>query len=129
MIIDPFNGGNRLDERQLEALIQQYLGPGSTLRPEYLKPASNRTILIRLLQNQATRAEAAGDAARTMTLYERMTLIAPGHPDAWWQLAHMQLQSKDLPAARHSLSAMLEVTRAPQRRQQIMAALTAIPSG
>ena len=85
--------------------------------------------VVRLLQNQASRAEAAGDAARAMTLYERMALIAPGHGEVWWQLARMQLQHQDFSAARSSLSAMLEVTRAPQRRQQIMAALAAIPSG
>lgn len=129
VVIDPFHGGSQLDEPQLEALIRQFTGSGAALRPEYLEPASNRTVLVRLLQNQASRAEAAGDAARALTLYERMALIAPGHGEVWWQLARMQLQQQLFPAARRSLSAMLEVTRAPQRRQQIMAALAAIPSG
>jgi len=38
------------------------------------------------------------------------------------QLARMQLQLEDFPAARHSLSAMLEVTIAPSHRQPIVAA-------
>ena len=63
-----------------------------------------------------------------MTLYARMSMIAPGYPEVWWQLARMQLQLKLIPAARHSLNAMLEVTRAPDRRQQIKSALAAIPS-
>ena len=129
VVIDPFNDGSQLDAPQLEALIRQFAGPGATLRPEYFEPAPNRTVLIRLLQNQASRAEAAGDAARALSLYARMTLIAPGYPDVWWQLARLQLQLKQFPAARHSLSAMLEVTRVPQHRQQIMAALAAIPNG
>ena len=104
-------------------------GPATPLHPEYLAPATNRTALIRLLQNQATRAEQSGDAARALALYERMTLIAPGYGDVWWQLARMQLQQKLFPSARLSLSAMLEVTRAPDRRQQIMAALAAMPNG
>ena len=58
-----------------------------------------------------------------------MTLFAPGYPDVWWQLARLQLQRKLYPEARHSLNAMLEVTRAPDRRQQIKAALAAIPIG
>ena len=57
-----------------------------------------------------------------MTLYSRMSQIAPGYPDVWWQLSRMQLQLKDFSGARSSLSAMLEVTIAPNRRQQIMAA-------
>jgi len=129
VVIDPFHQGNLLSEGQLAALVQQFTGPGTPLRPEYLAPATNRTALIRLLQNQATRAEQSGDAARALALYERMTLIAPGYGDVWWQLARMQLQQKLFPAARHSLSAMLEVTRAPDRRQQIMAALAAMSSG
>jgi regulator of sirC expression with transglutaminase-like and TPR domain len=127
VVLDPFHGGDQLDERQLTALVQQFAGPGASFRPEYLAPAANRTILIRLLQNQATRAEASGDAPRALTLYQRMTLFAPGYPDVWWQLARMQLQQEEFPAARHSLNAMLEVTRAPDRRQQIKAALAAIP--
>ena len=127
VIIDPFNAGEQLGEPQLAALIQRFLGPGAALLPQYLEPASNRSILVRLLQNQASRAQEAGDAVREMTLYARMTLIAPGHSDAWWQLARLQLQQGDIPAARHSLSAMLEVTMAPDRRRQIMAALAAIP--
>ena len=129
VVIDPFNRGAQLDEQQLAALIGQFTGPGSPLRPDHLAPAANRTVLIRLLQNQAARAQASGDAARAMTLYARMTQIAPGYPDVWWQLAGMQLQLNDFPTARRSLSAMLEVTMAPDRRQQIMAALAAIPSG
>jgi len=73
---------------------------GAPLRPEYLEPTSNRKILIRLLQNQAARAEGAGDPVRALTLYSRMALIAPGYPDVWWQLARMQLQLEDFPAAR-----------------------------
>lgn len=127
VIIDPFNQGKLLDEAGLIALVQQFTGPGTALPPEYLTPAANRTVLIRLLQNQASRAETAGDAARAAALYERMTLFAPGYPDVWWQLARLQLQRGLLADARHSLNAMLEVTRAPQRRQQIKAALAAIP--
>jgi regulator of sirC expression with transglutaminase-like and TPR domain len=127
VIIDPFNSGELVDERRLESLMEQFLGPGSTLGPRYLEPAANRTILVRLLQNQATRAQAAGDPVRAMTLYSRMSQIAPGYPDVWWQLARLQLQLQDFPGARSSLSAMLEVTIAPNRRQQIMAALAAIP--
>lgn len=129
VVIDPFHSGDQLDERQLTALVQQFTGEGAPLRPEYLAPAANRTVLIRLLQNQASRAEASGDATRALTLYERMTLFAPGYPDIWWQLARMQSQRGIFTEARRSLGAMLEVTRAPERRQQIKAALAAIPGG
>jgi thioredoxin-like negative regulator of GroEL len=58
-----------------------------------------------------------------------MTTVAPDNPDGWWELARLQLQLQDVEAARHSLSAMLEVTRDPHRRQMIAAALEAIAPG
>jgi hypothetical protein len=87
---------------------------------------ANRTVLVRLLLNQASRAEQAGDPLRAMTLYTRMTTVAPDHPDGWWELARLQLQLQDVEAARGSLSAMLEVTRDANRRQLVLAALEAI---
>ena len=129
VVIDPFHAGAPLDQGQMTALIRQFTGEGTALRPEYLAPAANRTVLIRLLQNQASRAEQSGDAARALTLYERMAQFAPGYGEVWWQLARLQLQRGLYQDARDSLNAMLEVTRAPERRQQIKAALAAIPIG
>lgn len=129
VILDPFNRGRLVDDQQLRALVEQFVGPGAPLRPEYLVPATNRTVLIRLLQNQASRALAAADAGRAEALYERMSQFAPGYPDVWWQLAGMQMHRKDYPSVRRSLSAMLEVTLDPERRKQITAALAAVPMG
>jgi predicted TPR repeat methyltransferase len=83
-------------------------------------------VLVRLLVNQASRAEQAGDPLRALTLYERMTSVAPDNPDGWWEQARLQLQLQDVDAARHSLSAMLEITRDPERRRLAAAALEAL---
>jgi regulator of sirC expression with transglutaminase-like and TPR domain len=129
IVIDPFNGGIPVGKRQLSALVRQFMGPEAHLAPEYLRPVPNRTTLVRLLMNQASRAEQSGDQIRTLTMYTRMTQIAPDHPDGWWELARVQLQLQDVDAARHSLSAMLEVTRDPERRKLVAAALDATASG
>ncbi|MDG2003491.1 MAG: transglutaminase-like domain-containing protein [Novosphingobium sp.] len=129
IVIDPFNGGIPVDEDQLSALVRQFMGPGAKLAPEYLRPVPNRTTLVRLLINQATRAEQGADQLRALTMYTRMTQVAPHHPDGWWELARMQLQLQNIDAARHSLSAMLEVTRDPERRKLVVAALEAIAGG
>lgn len=129
MIIDPFHGGIPVGERQLSLLVRQFVGPEASLRPEYLRPVPNRATLVRLLLNQASRAEQGGDPVRALTMYERMTRIAPDYPDGWWELARMQLQLQDVEAARHSLSAMLEVTRDPERRKLVVATLDAIAGG
>jgi hypothetical protein len=84
---------------------------------------------VRLLLNQASRAERGGDPTRALVVYERMTLVAPDNADGWWELARLQLQLQNVVAARSSLSAMLEVTRDAQRRKLVTATLQALPSG
>ena len=83
VVIDPFNGGISVDERQLVALVRQFLGPGARFSTEYLAPVPNRSTLLRLLMNQASRAEQGGDPVRALAMYDRMTRIAPGNPDGW----------------------------------------------
>jgi regulator of sirC expression with transglutaminase-like and TPR domain len=97
--------------------------------PEHLAPMSNRGVLLRLLRNQASRAEQAADPVRALEIYGRMVVVAPEEADGWWELARLQLQLQDVAAARHSLSAMLEVTRDPERRRLVSATLEAIAGG
>ncbi len=125
VVIDPFNNGVQVTTDKFMALLARATDEPS-LRPEHVMAMANRTILVRLLLNQATRAEHSGDTARAITVYERMTVIAPDHVDGWWDLARLQLRTGALDGARHSLSAMLEVTRDPQRRELAVAALESI---
>ena len=128
-LIDPFHDGEQVSLERLAALLQGALGPSGVPGPEHLAPMANRSVLVRLLLNQASRAERAGDPVRALTVYERMTLVAPDNADGWWELARLQLQLGDVESARHSLSAMLEVTRDPERRELITTTLRAIAAG
>ena len=87
---------------------------------------SNRSVLVRLLMNQATRAEAGGDTARALTLFQRMTTVAPSSSQSWWERARLELVEGRVSEARASLSAMLEMTRDPGLRTHISAALDAL---
>ena len=129
VLIDPFNGGVPVSETQVAALLYGALGPDAILREEHLAPLDNRSVLVRLLRNQASRAEQAGDLARALTVHERIVTVAPNNPDVWWELARLQVQAREIESARHSLSAMLEVTRDPLRRQMVSAALDALAPG
>lgn len=128
-LIDPFHDGTPVSNERLAALLLGALGAGGEPGPEHVAPMSNRAVLVRLLLNQASRAERGGDPLRAMTIYERMTLVAPDNGDGWWELARLQLQMHDVEAARGSLSAMLEVTRDPRRRELVVATLRAIAEG
>jgi regulator of sirC expression with transglutaminase-like and TPR domain len=126
VLIDPFDGGAIMGAEQLAVLLTQRLGANVPLTSDQLVPMTNRAVLVRLLLNQATRAEAMADASRALTLYARMTDIAPEAGHAWWERARLESARGEVSAARRSLSAMLEMTRDPARREHIAAALTAL---
>lgn len=125
-LIDPFHGGAPVTTERLAAILRGALRPGDVAGPEHIAPLTNRGVLVRLLLNQASRAERDSDPLRALTLYTRMTVVAPDNPDTWWERARLQLQLGDVEAARASLSAMLEVTRDPLRRELVTTTLEAI---
>ncbi|WP_294255918.1 transglutaminase-like domain-containing protein [uncultured Sphingomonas sp.] len=126
VLIDPFNDGRIVAADDLAALLRGVLGPAVVPTIEHVTPMSNRSVLVRLLMNQASRAEAADDAARALTLYDRMTVIAPDHGQGWWERARLLLLAGEIGGARSSLSAMLEITRDPALRTHICSALDSL---
>jgi regulator of sirC expression with transglutaminase-like and TPR domain len=125
-IIDPFSGGTAVTPDALLALIGHGGDPDGLAGGVRLPAMTNRMTLVRLLLNQATRAEESGDASRAAILYERMTIVAPGDSKGWWELARLRLASGNIPGARESLAAMLEISRDVEQRQHVLAALDAI---
>jgi len=126
VVIDPFHGGRIVTHDVLIELVRRALGPGAGFDPAHLAPMSNRMTLVRLLLNQATRAERARDPGRALTIYGRIVEVAPSNGQGWWDLARLQLSAGHVDDARASLSAMLEVTRDPGSRAHIAAALEAL---
>ena len=55
-----------------------------------------------------------------------MTMMAPDYGHGWWERARLELVDGDVPAARNSLTAMLEVTREPELRKQVAGTLEAL---
>ena len=126
VLIDPFNRGAIVDATSLAALLARVLGRDAAPSPEHVQPMSNRGVLVRLLTNQAVRAQDAREWRRALELYERMTTIAPSEGALWWDRARFEQALGYAGAARASLSAMLETTRDPAMRARINAALDAL---
>jgi regulator of sirC expression with transglutaminase-like and TPR domain len=121
VIVDPFRRGILVDLEQLAEMLAA-MNPDPATAPQ-VAAMPNRAILVRLLLNQATRAEQAGQWRRALSLYVRMTAMAPAHGHAWWERARLELVDGDVPAARSSLAALLEMTREPDQRQRVAAIL------
>lgn len=126
LVIDPFNRGDPVGRAQLIALLQTSDGMLDAVGPEQMAPMSNRAVLVRLLMNQATRAEQAGDLPRALVVMERITTVSPTHSPGWWERARLERALGDAPAARHSLAAILEITRDPDLRRHVTSALDAL---
>jgi regulator of sirC expression with transglutaminase-like and TPR domain len=126
VIVDPFLGGVRVGAERLAALVEAATGHGQA--ETHLAVMPNRAVLIRLLQNQASRAELSGKGRRALELYVRMTTMAPAYPHAWWERARLELVDHEIAAARASLGAMLEITRNPALRRRVTETLHALPS-
>lgn len=126
MIVDPFAGGARVGAERLAALSAMFAGSGRAVT--HVSAMSNRAVLVRLLQNQASRAEKAGQGRRALELYVRMTIMAPDFPHAWWERARLELIDGEVAAARSSLGAMLEITRDPELRRRVTSTLDALPA-
>jgi regulator of sirC expression with transglutaminase-like and TPR domain len=121
VVVDPFDGGAIMDRKAVEDLRARFGATG----PEHdtVAALSNRAMLVRLLLNQATRARSAGHLPRALTVYERMTTVAPLFSHLWWDLAELEREMGHISAARASLLAMLETTRDEALRIHVRGAL------
>lgn len=128
VVIDPFAGGRLVSQPRIAALCRACLGDVGDAFALGVLRMSNRDVLARLLNNQAVRAENDNDPQRAVTVYRRITQIAPGLIDAWQKVARLQLAFNDVPGARASLLAMSEVAPDRRTRDRIMNAFEALTS-
>lgn len=123
-LLDPFDHGMLITPARAIGIAR---AAGVEPQPGTGFPAmGNRHILVRLITNQASRARAAGDVRRALTLHERMCAVAPRLSSLWWERARLEQLLGQNKAARASLSAMLETTHDKGLGERIQAALTAL---
>jgi regulator of sirC expression with transglutaminase-like and TPR domain len=107
VIQDPFTDGRLIPPGRTIAGFDMSMAP--PIDPDEIVP--DRAILVRLLNNQATRAEKAGNFEHALVVHRRMTSLAPLYSNLWWEQARLEQKMGHLNAARTSLIAMLETTR------------------
>ena len=77
LLIDPFQLGQIRFEDEAQELLDRAYGGTVELQPEFLRPATRRDILVRLLSNLKGVYLNARDDARALAAIERILLLQP----------------------------------------------------
>jgi regulator of sirC expression with transglutaminase-like and TPR domain len=122
-LIDPFDHGASISPARAGEIARAASGAAAA---GGFAAMSNRQMLVRMVSNQASRARLADQALRALSLYERLTLIAPRFSALWWERAQLEQRIGRMAAARASLAAMLETTHDPALIHRIQTRLAAL---
>ncbi len=110
VVQDPFDDGRLLASGVLPPAFQALSAPHARPDIEAADLLPDRAVLVRMLNNTASRAEASGDMDTALMLHGRMTSLAPQYSGLWWERARLERSLGHLSAARTSLIHMLETT-------------------
>lgn len=111
-VIDPFDAARLLGEGDLQQLIHRVHGRAVPLQAEFMRPVSDRSILLRLQNNIKLRALNEGDQGRAIDILQSITLIAPGNAELLAELALLEA------AGGHLMSALQRLDRFLQRHPE-----------
>ena len=82
VVIDLFRGGITVEASDFARLVASMSGENAPA-VRHVATMPNRVILSRLLRNQTSRSEANDKGRRALTLFERITTVAPEDGNAW----------------------------------------------
>jgi regulator of sirC expression with transglutaminase-like and TPR domain len=81
LLVDPFQKGEIRFEDQAQELLDRVYGGAVRLQPEYLRRASRRDIIVRLLSNLKSVYLNARQDDRALSVIERLILVRPSALD------------------------------------------------
>jgi regulator of sirC expression with transglutaminase-like and TPR domain len=116
VIVDPFSG-RILSETDCATLLKQIAGPRAVVHPEYFEAATNRNILIRVLDNLKQifwKNKAWGESRACI---ERQLLLLPDKSEFNIQLGAIYEMQGEIPMARHMYTQVLQECKDEQLAQ------------
>lgn len=129
LLLDPFEGGEVRFEEEAQALLDRVYGGMVRMQPGFLRTASRREMLVRLLTNLKGVYINARDQRRALGVVERILLL---RPDAWPERRTLGLILARLgrfPEARNELQAYLDTNPQAQDAARIRALLLRLERG
>ncbi len=116
-ILDPFNGGVKMEIPQLRSLLKGMAGDGAELQPDYYQPVGNRDVLLRLLNNIKGRALQSNDFIRSADILHRMRMISPKAAHLGYEHCMVHARLGNVPEALEAIHACLEYAEDAKLRQ------------
>ncbi len=131
IFVDSFDRGGLLTAHECRQMAERMLGRpiGDNKDDNFLKPVPKRSILHRMLNNLKAIYSRAEDQHRALAAAERIQLLSPGAWENLGDLARLQTETGDYPAAIESLGRYLELAPPDEDTGAFEAALKAIEDG
>lgn len=108
-LMDPFDGGRRIEAPGLRLLLKAAAGPGAELTPAHCAPMSNRAVLLRLQNNIKARLLRAGRTEDARARLDVMLKIAPDAAALWREAGILHARAENIRAACAALEKCLSL--------------------
>ncbi len=109
LLIDPFHAGQIRFEDQAQDLLDRVYGGSVTMKEEYLRTASKRDILVRLLANLKTIYLNTRDDGKALGAIDRILLIRPNASEEIRDRGMVLARIGQIDAAIQALARYLEI--------------------
>lgn len=125
VIVDPFTG-RILSKPDCATLLQQHLGKNAVLQDEYFSNATNKDVLMRLLDNlkQIFWQKKAWDESKACI--DRQLLLLPNTPEFTIQLGAVYEMQGNVMLAQHTYTQVLQASDDEHVRNQVSKRLLAL---
>ncbi len=125
VIVDPFTG-RILSKPDCATLLRQHLGENAVLKEEYFSPATNKDVLMRLLDNLKQIFWQKEAWVESKACIDRQLLLLPNTPEFTLQLGAVYEMQGNVPLARHTYTQVLLVSDDEHLRNQVSQRLLAL---
>lgn len=122
LVLDPFHRGRSIDLDELKARAQPHLGDGEVEEEqisELLSPASNRSILARMLRNLKTLYAEREDWPRALRCADRLLVLEPDHATDMRDRGLLYLEIGHVAGAMRDLGRYLATSPAPADAEKV----------
>jgi regulator of sirC expression with transglutaminase-like and TPR domain len=122
LVLDPFHRGRSIDLDELKARAQPHLGEGEVEEEqisELLSPASNRSILARMLRNLKTLYAEREDWPRALRCADRLLVLEPDHATDLRDRGLLYLEIGHVAGAMRDLGRYLSTSPAPADAEKV----------